>query len=350
MVEKFFLGSFSPQGFKTNFGEIIAENDYKTVILKGGAGTGKSSLMKAVSKHFSENNVSEFYCSSDPDSLDAVVLKDKKFIIVDGTSPHVFDPVFPGVKEKILNLGNFWNEEKLRKNREEIIRTTLDHKKLMERTARYVKANSSILLDTYSIATDSILTDKLDSFVLRLEKKLAVKKRNATPKTCFRHLSALTPKGYITHTSHLETYETYILHDSLFAGSDKILKKLSDFFLSKGYDVILSSSNLFAQPVYEHLLVPQLNLAFLTSNPLTNLNLANAKIINIHRFYDKQALSLRKSRLKLNKKASSELVLEAKSTMQNALILHNLLEKYYISAMNFEKVNATTERILSHLS
>lgn len=349
MVEKFFLGSFSPQGFKTNFGEIIVEQDYRTIILKGSAGTGKSSLMKAVSKHFNENNISEFYCSSDPNSLDAVVLKDKKLIIVDGTSPHIFDPSFPAVKDKILNLGDFWDEEKLLQNREEIIHTTKEHKKLMERTQRYVKAVSSILSDTHSIASDAILTEKLDGFVLRLTKKLAIKKRNTTPKAFSRQLSALTPKGYITHTQQLKSFETYILHDNLFAGSDKILKKLSDFFLSKGYDVILSCSNLFSQPIYEHILVPQLGLAFLSSNPLTGLNLSDAKIINTHRFYDKQALAMRKSRLKLNKKACTELVTEAQLTMQNALILHNSLEKYYISAMDFSRVNQATQQIISQL-
>lgn len=351
MVEKYFLGSFSPQGFRSDFGKIISQKDYKTIILKGGAGTGKSSLMKAVSKHFCDKDrVLEFYCSSDPNSLDAVVLNDKKQIIVDGTAPHVFDPIFPAVKEKILNLGEFWNEKELLKNKNEIIFTTSEHKKLMERTKRYVLAMSSIFADTYSIASDAILKEKLDGFVERLTKKLALKRKKVTPTLHFRQLSALTPLGYITQTDTLKDYECFVLNDSFFAGGDLILKSLTEVFLSKGYDVVTSYTILFAEPVCEHILVPELKLGFLSSTPLTNLHIENAKIINIHRFYDKAFLSSRKSRLKLNKKACAELVTEASQTMHNALLVHNKLEEYYISAMNFTKMDSLTKEIISDIS
>lgn len=351
MVEKYFLGSFSPDGFKSDFKELTDDENYSVLILKGGAGTGKSSLMKAVSKHFChKDDVAEFYCSSDPDSLDAVLLKNRKQIIVDGTSPHIFEPNFPAVKDKILNLGEFWNEKALIKNRADIIFTTKEHKKLMERTKRYVKALSSIFTDTYSIGKDAILTEKLDGFVTRFSKKLALKKQPDVPKTSSLQLSALTPQGYFTQTDWLSGYETFILHDNFYAASDAILKKLADIFLQKGYDITLSHNNVFSAPVAEHLLIPKLKIAFLSSTPLTNLNIENAKIINTHRFYDKQFLSARKSRLKLNKKACAELVAEASHTMHNALIVHNQLEKYYISAMNFSKINSATANLISRLS
>ena len=43
MSEKYFLGCMTQQGFSTEFGRLMEEKDRFTYILKGGAGTGKSS-------------------------------------------------------------------------------------------------------------------------------------------------------------------------------------------------------------------------------------------------------------------------------------------------------------------
>lgn len=348
MAEKYFLGSFSPDGFKGSFGEEMKKDGFKTVILKGGAGTGKSSLMKKVSAHFRDKDeVVEYYCSSDPKSLDGVLLKSRKRIIVDGTAPHVFDPVFPGVKEKILNLGDCWDEKKLCVSGDKIIDITAEHKKYMERTQRYVKALSSIFQDTYSIASEGIIGLKLKGFVDRLVKKLAVKKTSDSGKISVRQLSALTPEGYKTLIDTLDGYEIYLLKDNYFAGSDMILKSLADLFTSRGKEVYASPLNLFDSCVYEHILVPELKLAFVSSTPLNELKFENVKAINVQRFYDKQHISQRKARLKLNKKACADLTLEASRTMKTALKVHDELEKFYIQSMDFDKVSQLCQKTIN---
>lgn len=347
MSEKYFLGCFSPEGFKGYLGEEIKNSDYKTVILKGGAGCGKSSFMKKVSAYFRDKDeVVEFYCSSDPDSLDGVLLKKRKRIITDGTAPHVFEPVFPGVKEKILNLGDCWEEKKLCVSSDKIIDITKEHKKHMERTKRYVKALSSVFQDTCSIAEESILKAKLEGFVSRLIKKLAVKKSDIKSTASVRQLSALTPYGYKTLTDGLSDYEIYLINDSYYSSADCILKSLTEHFTSRGKKVYISPLCLFDSTVYEHIIIPELKLAFLSSNPLTSLKLDNVKVINAHRFYDKQHISLRKARLKLNKKACCDLTLEASRSMKTALKIHNELEKYYIYAMDFDKVGRLCQKTI----
>ena len=52
MSEKYFLGAMTQNGFSTEFGKIMADKEYFTFILKGGAGTGKSSLMKKIAAEF----------------------------------------------------------------------------------------------------------------------------------------------------------------------------------------------------------------------------------------------------------------------------------------------------------
>ena len=91
--------------------------------MKGGPGTGKSTFMKRIGEHFAklDENIDYLHCSADENSLDGVVLKDRKIAVIDGTSPHMTDPITPGAVDKIINLGEFWNEEGLQLNKEEII-------------------------------------------------------------------------------------------------------------------------------------------------------------------------------------------------------------------------------------
>lgn len=87
----FFLGANTPQGFVSRFDQLADANDgWREFVIKGGPGTGKSSLMKKVAEHAGGrcSHVELIHCSSDVDSLDGVILGDIKTSIADGTAPH----------------------------------------------------------------------------------------------------------------------------------------------------------------------------------------------------------------------------------------------------------------------
>ncbi len=98
-------------GFYSLFDRIFDPIKHTRVyILKGGPGTGKSTLLKGLIKWANIQGIASeaIYCSSDPSSLDGVILrkKDKSVAILDGTAPHTFDPKYPGAKDEIINLGD----------------------------------------------------------------------------------------------------------------------------------------------------------------------------------------------------------------------------------------------------
>ena len=69
----FFLGSNTPEGFVSLFDEITGlYKDYVSYVIKGGPGTGKSTLMKKCAAEASllEPYLERIHCSSDPNSLD----------------------------------------------------------------------------------------------------------------------------------------------------------------------------------------------------------------------------------------------------------------------------------------
>ncbi len=122
-VKHYFVCANSSAGFWNLFPETLKPLD-RVFILKGGPGTGKSTLMKGLGKAFWEKgeDVDYLHCSSDPESLDGVIFCSRKVAVVDGTAPHIIEPTAPGAKEEYINLGVLWDREKLIPHREEILR------------------------------------------------------------------------------------------------------------------------------------------------------------------------------------------------------------------------------------
>ncbi len=89
---QFFLGANTPQGVVSGFDQLANPAEgWREFVLKGGPGTGKSSLMRKVAEHTAGRcgQIELIHCSSDVDSLDGVILPEIKTSIADGTSPHV---------------------------------------------------------------------------------------------------------------------------------------------------------------------------------------------------------------------------------------------------------------------
>ncbi|MCQ2385888.1 MAG: hypothetical protein MJ078_04385 [Clostridia bacterium] len=112
-------------GFEGQFETVFSpEKLDKLFIIHGGPGTGKSTMMKKLSQEGVRTGarVEKVLCSSDPDSLDGVILcKNKKKVgIMDGTPPHGRLPKYPGCKEETVSLDRFWDASLLEKEKKRI--------------------------------------------------------------------------------------------------------------------------------------------------------------------------------------------------------------------------------------
>lgn len=123
---EYFGAANSYRGFISDFDKIFSSDTIdKLFIIKGGPGTGKSSLLRKAGKKAEEvgAEVDFIYCSSDTESLDGIICRmgEKAIAAIDGTAPHITDPKNPGVTDEIINIADGFNKSALYDSKEKII-------------------------------------------------------------------------------------------------------------------------------------------------------------------------------------------------------------------------------------
>lgn len=348
-TQHYFLGAVTADGFSTDFKRTIARNGFFTFILKGGAGTGKSSLMKRIERELQEGDRALYHCSSDPGSLDAVVLEDYKAIVVDGTAPHTFDPEMPAVREQIVNLGEYWDDEKIMSCKDDIEKAMKLNKSYMSRAKRYVRACSDICFDTYSLGLEALDNARLGALADKVIKRILTADSTGSGNISVRQLSAVTMNGFMTFSQTLfDCKNTYIFSDEYYAASSALFDTVAAAAAAKGYDVTLCVYQLLGNDVTEHIIIPELDTALISVNKLNGIE-RTGRAVNLAKLYDKQLVELKAPRLKLNRSACRTLLDEAARTLVLAKSAHDDIEKNYISAMDFERLDKAGDRLIEKI-
>lgn len=347
----FYLGANTPLGFYSLFDELYSPDDgWRMYIIKGGPGTGKSTLMKKVAAECDRRGLycERIFCSSDPESLDAVIVPSLKVSIADGTSPHTIEPKYPGAVEKTLDLGRFRNDGLLRENREEIIELTKENSLRHKKCVDFLSAAKSAKNDTSAVALSAMKLERLHKF----SEKLAVNKLKGFSDDeghiKKRFLSAVTPKGFgVFYDTFADLCENrVVLNDPFGCAAGVIIKILSMRAAEQGLECIMCYCTQSPEFSPEHLIIPSLSLGFFTSNTYHSAQFDSMQKIDCSRFFNSEMLSRHKNRLAFNKRTREDFLAAAVSRLSEAKEIHDRLEKYYVNAMDYDGLNEYSEKVI----
>lgn len=351
---RFFLGANSPMGFVSHFSHLYEpENNWFAYILKGGPGTGKSTLMKKAAQRAQAAGIRTelIFCSSDADSLDAVIFPDLKRCIADGTAPHVLEPQFPGVSDIIINLGDCWDRSVLKRERENILSVTKKCSSLHQRSRRYLAACGALDSDISKVILESINCEKMERYAENLSKRLFRRESERSGRESVRLLSAFTPSGtvFFEETVSLLCPTVYVIEDEFGSAAGALLRLLHRKALAAGQEVITCYCPMAPSTRIDHLLFPKLGIGFVSSNRWHSVSLTPYRRIHTTRFMNSASLSGRQQRLHFNRKAERGLLDEAILKLREAKDTHDILEGYYSAGMDYEKVAGITDRVISEI-
>lgn len=346
---RYFLGANAPGGFYSLYSELIVPETARAIfILKGGPGCGKSTLMRRVGTRMEETGLNTEYilCSGDPDSLDALVLPQIGVAIVDGTAPHVVEPKYPGVVERYVNLGDCYDTQALAELRPAIQSYMSGYKGCYQRAYRCLDAAAEIFEDARSVLVTDALVERMGKRARGiLSRELPRSKASAPGQVRQRFLGAVTHKGplFLYDTALTQCSRVYELSDS-YALAHELLLHLLTGATTAGFDVVACPDPM-APDRLTHLLIPELELAFLSTSPQTAFQGKPYRRIRLDAMADADLLRHSRSRLRFARKVSSALTEEAVASLSQAKKMHDELEMLYNPHVNFERVQKIAQSV-----
>jgi len=355
MQVDFFMGCNAPEGFCSLYGELTEPvPGVRRYLVKGGPGTGKSSLMRRVGAAFSsrDSRTEWIHCSSDPDSLDGVILHTGRVSLVDATPPHVIEPSYPGSFESVVNLLAYFDEEKLEKRLPAIVSLQSANGECHKKCRGLLKCAAILLRDNALYAKGCTDFSKADALAARLS-KTELRPTGHPFAEHRRFLSAVTNRGVLTfeETPQALCPRIILLRDSYGAASDRLLHRLREEAVKTGQEIYTCPSPLWPEERIDHLFFPELGLGFVTQGRFCSFSgIKPERTIHYTRFTDMEALGRRRQYLRFNHRAAKELILAAVEHLKRAKEIHDELERQYTDAVDFPGVTAETEALVRRIA
>lgn len=198
-----------------------------------------------------------------------------------------------------------------------------------------------------------LLTPALEARMAKRAKGILsreIKKTGREPgRSIQRFLGGITWRGVLCNfdTVDAQCGKVYELCDSYGLGSG-LLTCLAAGAVAAGHDVVACPSPLFPGRM-EHLLIPDLGLAFVTSTPALPYPGRPFRRIRLDAMADVELLRRNRPRLRFSRKVASALLDEAVDSLGQAKAMHDTLEALYNPHVDFPRVYAIAESIIGEL-
>lgn len=350
---RMFPGGNTSKGFFSYFDYIIDRKEAnKIIILKGGPGTGKSSMMRKIGLYMQEKgyDVEYHHCASDRESIDSIMIPKLKIAILDGTAPHVTDPKYPGAVDMIINLGEYWYDKGLVKNREEIVKVIDRNSKYYKSAYKYFGAARLIQEDTLWKMEEALDFGGLNVLANDLINEI-LKSSPVVEKTGKeRHLfgSAYTPTGWAEHTDTLlrDIEKAYYIKGEIGTGKTTLMKKVYQEAIQRGFDVEVFHTPLIPEKI-ETIIIKDLGIALSIMDAAKKRSF---KVIDLDEYVNKEIYNNYKDSIMDNKKVYENLISIAIEKLAGAKKNHDLMEAQYIPNMYYDEINRVKERIIKIIS
>lgn len=350
-----FAAANTYDGFVSFFGEIFATDaTRKTYILKGGPGIGKSTLMKKFAEKAKNLGYTPifYHCSSDPKSLDGVFVPETGTAMLDGTSPHVFEPIYPGVRDVYVNLAEAWDTAKLSESADTVKRLCDAKSRCYATAYRLLSATKSVEAEAAAAAFSFInhkkIADTAKRFTAKYLKK-ALSEKNGV-KTANAVTSAVSANGRVRFFSYENTAET-----RFFVKKSKLAERFFFSELAKCVENAECGAVISRSPespsVADGIYLPsgKISVSLADEEYLARLDRAGKpyKIINASRFILSDGYKACKEKLRFAERCADTLKNEAYAVLSAAGIYHARAERLYAEATDYSLIEQIGNRILA---
>lgn len=329
MVCSFFLGANTPKGFYSLFSQL---DGFDLSVVKGGSGSGKSTLIKSIIEKNDTSGLCErILCSSDTDSLDGAVFHNLNSAIVDGTAPHYAE---------VKGLGKYIAtppaDAEIEAHRSALSALKNAKSKAYEEAYLSLAGYSNALKRAISIIPFD--AERFTQRAAGIVAREALTKRD-DGKIHYRFIDCINHSGFSTlwNTVSNLASKIYVI-ESRFSLASAFFKKLESDFKKRGYTVFSCLSPLSPEET-RHIIIPELSLAFVTSDELSEYKGAHFRKIHIASYIDKTKYKAMRQKIRLCQKLSENFLNDAIDSLASARLSHIEIENIYRPHLNIPALN-----------
>ena len=344
MQKEFFASANTYFGFKSYFGEIFNSAEYDRIfVLKGGPGTGKSTLLKKICNDFAlgDLTIERFRCSSDEESLDGLIIENdgKRVAVIDGTAPHERDAVIPGAVDTLVNLGEAINNDAISKYKSTVLELNEKKKSSYRKAYNNLYKSSIFYTNIKAEIVSRMNNDKVKREIETLISLLDPSKNNATG---IRLLGAFSKRGKTFLDTLLHSVSRRFYVSGAYGCDTVFLTSLADFLVKIGVPFIKIVSALDPESTEGIYFTHDDALIVRASDELASLDTRMLFGIN-----EKNAISDELKALDFGMKSFEEM---AKNALAEASKYHFELEDVYKSSVDFKIIDTKYEYIKEGIS
>ena len=338
---EFFIGANTGRGFVC-YAEDIFRGLKRLYLIKGGPGTGKSTLMKTVARAAKQKGITveTYRCSSDPDSLDGVVLRELSVGIMDATSPHAMEPKYPGARENLIDLGAFWDAAALAERFDDIQGKTDEKAATFATVYKYMGVATTLRGERNRLLTSCVEMAKLQKAVSRWLGEL--KRESGAIHSLPRQISSMGMKGTVV----LPTYQTAAKAHWQVCDARGLRGVLLEELLRQATAMGIATwvSRDYAGEV-DALYFPDDGLAVTCEGDAEEAD----RLLNTERFLCRECLADKRSRLRFLSRMETETMERVTDLFAEIRGQHFALEALYGEAMDYRRVEEATVSLVARL-
>jgi len=337
---------------------MVTYNVVDKIVLKGGPGVGKSTFMKKIGQDLLDNGIDiEFHwCSSDNHSLDGVTAGNGQVCILDGTAPHVVDPVFPGAVDKIIHLGDYWNADLIKAHKDEVISLTYKIGTCFKRAYIRLKEIQSAFEEIKSYSREAQNLATVNKNILALGNDFLQHAKDSGRPARHMFAAALTPEGVENKVLSLidDSYTVYAVKGSPGSGVKDLFRYIEHMLtLSNQYAEIYHCP--FDPMDIDMIILPQ-NKAVMADVSSHIVDYAQyfpskkyRRFLDFDGFMDSALFASYEKQLKAARERIDTGLGDALSFIKTAKSWHDELETFYVPAMDFDRIEELRKDVTAQL-
>lgn len=229
-----FASGYTSQGFYSFIPQLV-NGLQKVFILKGAPGSGKSTFIRMLGEVMSQQGYEvEFWVSSgDPITPDGVYIPQLDAAVINGSLPQPIDPRYPGVREFIINLGEYWDCSAIQKNCRKIIEEVNRIENFRMDTVKALQEASRAKEEMRKTNASYLNLGKIDKLIQKLSAEIM--EDHSGEKHYFA--GVLTNDGLVDYIEELSAgcKKRYIFKGPAGSGKSTVIHKLVRVAGQRGY-------------------------------------------------------------------------------------------------------------------